>query len=957
MEGKYIKNKIINIINEENKKNPLTDEDISLKLNISREIVTKIRKQEKIPNSRDRKNEKIEEEILEIIKEKGKISIRTLTKELNKKEYNIGKYAVSKYYEKLNIESFEKKVADKKKKKKNDFFKDYIGYDKSLKNCIDKLKAAIMYPPKGLHTIIYGDSGVGKSYLAKLAYDYALSTENFEKKAPYFEFNCADYAENPQLLVSQLFGHAKGSFTGADENKKGIVELCDGGILFLDEVHRLPSEGQEILFSLIDKGKYRRLGENEVTRESRLMIIAATTETPESALLLTFRRRIPMSINIPSLKDRSIEEKYDFIKYFLYEETVRLENEIEVDNEVMKKFLETDYPGNIGQLKSDIQVSCARAFLDSKISDKNIIIMRQEHLPDFSKREKIIFNEKILNNTNITILPEESKKIKEKNKMDDINIYKKIEKKYDELTKKGIEKTEINLILEEELKKELFENILKFKEKDFDYQELSQIVGKDILNSVLEAYDYAKKEFNDLNSKIIFPLSIHIKSSIDRLNEGKLVEVPILFKGNNEKEYNVAKEILAIINNRNHLNLPESEIKFIFMYINEFRKNEKYDGKIVLIVLSHGKVATGMANVANRILNEEYAVGLDMEFSDTPEYMLDKTVQLVQQIDKGKGCILLVDMGSLLNLETEIFNRTGINVRIVGRVDTLMVIECLRKVLYTSESIDEIAEELSKSNSKIAKYTKNKRKAIVCLCITGKGAALVIKNYLQERLGSLLDGIDIITKGYIEGEDTEDILDEISEKSQIIAVIGSLQRTEIKNENNYFSVEDIYKLESLKKIREIIKNEVIYYENNLNEILDIDFIKIKKSKYKENVLDEMIEVLTKNERIDSQFLLSVYKREGMTTTYLNGGIAIPHGEEKFVKKPTIFITKLDKPIIWDGVNMVDIVFLLALNEKTKKYFEKLYRLISNENIIKSIREATKETEILKILCKSTEPVK
>ena len=55
--------------------------------------------------------------------------------------------------------------------------------------------------------------------------------------------------------------------------------------------------------------------------------------------------------------------------------------------------------------------------------------------------------------------------------------------------------------------------------------------------------------------------------------------------------------------------------------------------------------------------------------------------------------------------------------------------------------------------------------------------------------------------------------------------------------------------------------------------------------------------------------------------------------------------------------MVDIVFLLALNEKTKKYFEKLYRLISNENIIKSIREATKETEILKILCKSTEPFK
>ena len=322
-----IKEDIIKIINEEDKRNPLTDEEISDICFIDRTTVTKIRKENHIPNSRQRKILELTKIIKDIKENEKDISNLELTRNLNKLGYKVGKYVVSEITKTFYFTDKEKKDFGNKL----DIFRNFIGYDKSLKNCIDKLKAAIMYSPKGLHTIIYGDSGVGKSYLAKLAYDYALSTENFEKKAPYFEFNCADYAENPQLLVSQLFGHAKGSFTGADENKKGIVELCDGGILFLDEVHRLPSEGQEILFSLIDKGKYRRLGENEVTRESRLMIIAATTETPESALLLTFRRRIPMSINIPSLKDRSIEEKYDFIKYFLYEETVRLENEIEIE--------------------------------------------------------------------------------------------------------------------------------------------------------------------------------------------------------------------------------------------------------------------------------------------------------------------------------------------------------------------------------------------------------------------------------------------------------------------------------------------------------------------------------------------------------------------------------------------------------------------------------------------------
>ena len=60
-----------------------------------------------------------------------------------------------------------------------------------------------------------GPSGVGKSFLAELMHEYACGTENFGKDAPYFEFNCADYADNPQLLLAQLFGYSKGAFTGA----------------------------------------------------------------------------------------------------------------------------------------------------------------------------------------------------------------------------------------------------------------------------------------------------------------------------------------------------------------------------------------------------------------------------------------------------------------------------------------------------------------------------------------------------------------------------------------------------------------------------------------------------------------------------------------------------------------------------------------------------------------------
>jgi len=84
------------------------------------------------------------------------------------------------------------------------------------------------------------------------------------------------------------FRGKKGAYTGADRDRAGLVEKADGGILFLDEVHRLPPEGQEMLFYLMDKGIYRRLGESESQHKANVLIICATTESIESVLLRTF---------------------------------------------------------------------------------------------------------------------------------------------------------------------------------------------------------------------------------------------------------------------------------------------------------------------------------------------------------------------------------------------------------------------------------------------------------------------------------------------------------------------------------------------------------------------------------------------------------------------------------------------------------------------------------------------
>ncbi len=236
-------------------------------------------------------------------------------------------------------------------------FSRIIGYDGSLKYQTQIASAAVCYPPNGIHTLIIGKTGVGKSLLAAEMGRYLSDIRNEE--TPFITFNCAEYADNPQLLLAQLFGYVRGAFTGAEKDKPGLIELADGGILFLDELHRLPPAGQEMLFTLIDEGFYRRLGDTG-NHTAKIMIIGATTENPSNVLLGTFKRRIPFVIQIPTLGERPINERLDIISYFFYEEAKMLGLPIHVSLQALKLLVSFRGKNNIGDLRNEIRVACAQ---------------------------------------------------------------------------------------------------------------------------------------------------------------------------------------------------------------------------------------------------------------------------------------------------------------------------------------------------------------------------------------------------------------------------------------------------------------------------------------------------------------------------------------------------------------------------------------------------------------------
>ena len=761
----------------------------------------------------------------------------------------------------------------------------------SLKQAVDQAKSAILYPPKGMNCLILGGTGVGKSMFASLMHNYALEMKMKSEDSPFIVFNCADYSNNPQLLTSQLFGVKKGAYTGAETDKVGLIEQANGGILFLDEVHRLPPEGQEALFIFLDTGNFRRFGDSEI-RTSDVLIISATTEDPNSALLNTFTRRIPIVINIPPLKERTLEERLYLVKSFFKHESIRLNKEIYVSLNALRALLSYDCPNNIGQLKSDVQLLCAKAYSEFLTNVKRDVRISSKSLPSYikeglykEKEHRVLWNKLMGEEIEYFRFPGSSSNIDEVFNFGDNTIYDFIEKKLKKLKSMDISNIDIENILEKDIAKH-FKNNISGVSDESNRKNLLTIISADVLECFDKIIAYTSKELNiTFDNNLYTAFALHINTLINRINNNKIITNPNLDKIRElyPKEFSVAVESKKIIEDYIHTTIPIDEAGYLALFLipeNSFN-NENQD-RVKVILIAHGEsTATSMADVADKLLGENYVIPINAPIEIAPSKVLDSLRSVIKNNPSNAGYLLLVDMGSLTTFADTIEKEFNVPIKVISLVSTLHVLESTRKALL-GLSLDDIYNDVLMVNSyvEIHKNVNNRnldknKVLIVTACLTGEGGAIAIKNFLNTNLKFDKDLFEIVCLNCLDKNYFKQKILNLQEKNEILFIVSSFP---VNSEVKQYSMYEVFNMNILKELQNaidaktamlnipLIIKENIYNVDSVELFNDVTkFLNIMQDKLSMNLSDER----TVGIILHLSFVIGRLKNGGTPTEYQN----------------------------------------------------------------------------------------
>lgn len=652
-------------------------------------------------------------------------------------------------------------------------FTKMIGYNGSLKRAVQLAKAAVLYPNHSLHSLIIGESGTGKTYFADMMYAFAKESKILYADAPFITFNCLNYIDDETLMKEELFKN----------DNHGYVQRAQQGILFIDHVEYLSREAKEALFQLLDGGTMKD------GKMLDMIVICALDDSLSSIEKETFLGKFSILIHLPILKERPLQERMDLIHHFLSQESVRTKRKIKIESDSIRSLLLYESKRNIKQLQKDIQIGCANAYVREFNQQKNELPIMETDFP-FYIRKGILNYRKRKTEVN-ALISQDCYYIYSDSEIDHSeyqiaenhghkSIYELIDQKSQELRKRGIDEYDINVLISVDIENEFREYTKKLSGSIVNKEHLRKVVDNEIIILVDEFLEEASKIFH-----CIYPIStyyglcLHLSNTlknhrkIQRLSNERIMDIVEKHK----EEYALCTKFVSKIERQYVMQLPIDEVIFITMFLCENTDEKEKQAMVQVLIAMHGKGnASSMAEVVNNLVKQDNVYAYDLLLDKDMQEAYEEIKQLLMEIDEGSGILILYDMGSIRVMAEMIQQEINIKLRTIELPSTLIAMDCARKAA-SDLTIDDIYEEvidscqLSVNTMKKGYQRTYEKQIVITLCMSGKGGAVQMKNYIEKYLD--FEDIDILPFAISDRDYLLQEVNRLEKESHILCIIST----------------------------------------------------------------------------------------------------------------------------------------------------------------------------------------
>lgn len=582
-------------------------------------------------------------------------------------------------------------LADENTSGNGDVFEQLVGYDSSLKEAIASAKAAVLYPEGNPTILITAKHGSGVSHFAKTVFRFAQASGKLKTRAPWILWDCKTLFNDQDKFQEIFLG---------DHEKEGILKKASGGMLILENIDVVSERNLDWLLAFLRGEKIQGQDEWPWQKDYHCITIFSTMKDTNEMMLNLLRGQMDFRISLPSLEERSIEERFLILQKFFKEEAKAMDRMIEVDTSILHALLLYEVTDDIKGLKNDIHTGCANSYVRSYNTEKKTIVLLMSDFPNYVRKGIMYYrsykneiDEMIKNGCKYTFYKNQMLRDNKTAKKD---IYQSIDARKRDLERHALTEEEINMAVSNQLESEFEEYFEQLCERVDSIDTLNKMVSEKLISLTRKFLLKAAEQLSCKFSKEIFcGICLHVNSCLIKVSKKQRIsneEIARLLS-KYPMHYELVKEFQVELGKEFNVKLNVDDLIFLLMFLLEAKKDVN-ESKVVTLIAMHGShAASSIAAVVNVLSDDSNVQAFDMDLDKNVRIVYEELKEKIIKIDQGKGILLIYDMGSIHTMAESIAQETKIAIRCVEVPITLVGIAGSSKAAEM-KTLDEVADYL-----------------------------------------------------------------------------------------------------------------------------------------------------------------------------------------------------------------------------------------------------------------------